>query len=573
MTNRDVIKVFREIGDLLQLQGADVFRVRSYQRVAETVRGLTEDLNAVRERGELEQLPGVGKAIAQKIDELLATGRLAFHEELLAEIPAGLVEMLQVPELGPKSAKRLYEELGIDSIDALEQAAREGGIRGLKGFGARSEEKLLENIALWRRGRERVMTAEALAVADPLVALLERTAGVEAVSLAGSLRRGRETTKDVDLLVAAEDGSAAIAAFVAAPGVESITGQGETKASVRLAEGLNADLRVVPPASWGAALQYFTGSKEHNIAVRSRARERGLTINEYGVFRIGAEDQPPVAALTEAEVYAAVELPWIPPELREDRGELAAAEAGELPDLITVEAIRGDLHCHSLWSDGQHSIADMARAARERGYQFLAICDHSKSLVVANGLDEHRVRQQAEEIAAAQDEVPEVRLLRGIEVDILSDGRLDLELDLLADLDIVVASVHSGFGMDEAKMTTRLLTALETGVVDIIGHPTGRRLTRREGFSFDFDTVVDAAIARGTALEINASPERLDLDDVLARRARRRGALLSINTDAHHTGHLEFMKYGVMQARRAWLEPSAVVNTWDLAGLLEWLED
>jgi DNA polymerase (family 10) len=329
----------------------------------------------------------------------------------------------------------------------------------------------------------------------------------------------------------------------------------------------------VPPGSWGAALQYFTGSKAHNITVRSRARERGLTINEYGVYRIDDPEGEPVAAATEEEVYAAVGLPWIPPELREDRGEVKAAEDGDLPDLLELRQIRGDLHCHSTWSDGRHTILEMAKAARDRGYVFHGVCDHSKSLTVANGLDERRVREQAAEIAAAQAEVPEVRLLRGIEVDILADGKLDLDLGLLAELDLVVASVHSVFGQDPETMTARLVAALETGVVDILGHPTGRVINRREGYTYDFDQVVKVAVAQGVALEINAAPERLDLDDVLARRAHRLGAMLTINSDAHRRETLAQMRYGVAQARRAWLGATDVINTKSLDDLLVWLKD
>ncbi len=573
MTNKDVIQVFRTIADLLQLQGADEFRVRSYQRAADTVRGLTEDIQAVRARGELERLPGIGKAIAAKIDELLTTGQVQFLVDLQAEIPAGLVQMLEVPELGPKTAKRLHEELGLTSIAELEAAATAQRLRGLKGFGARSEEKLLANIALWRRGRERVLGAQALMVAEPLLERLRAVPGVSAVSLAGSLRRGRDTTKDIDLLVAADAGAAVIEAFVTAPEVAEVVGRGETKAAVRLA-GLNADLRVVPPASWGAALQYFTGSKAHNIALRSRARARGLTINEYGVFALDAgEGTPPVASASEADVYAAVGLPWIPPELREDAGEFDAAEANTLPALLELGDLRGDLHVHSLWSDGQHAIADLAVAARDLGYAYLAITDHSQSLQVANGLDERRVRAQWDDIARAQEQVPEVRLLRGIEVDILTDGRLDLGLDLLAELDIVVASVHVAFQMDEARMTERLVRAVSSGVVDVLGHPTGRLLCRREGFTFEFDTVVDAAVAHGVALELNAAPERLDLDEVMARRARRRGADIVLSTDAHATDQFANMRYGVMQARRAWLTSADLLNTRRVDGLLERLKD
>jgi len=573
MTNRDVERAFRTVADLLQIQDADSFRVRSYQRAADTIAGLTEDLADIQARGELEKLPGIGGTLAEKIGELLDTGELQYIDELLEEVPSGLLDVIQIPEVGPKSARRLWQELGVETVDDLQRVAEAQEIRGLKGFGAKKEEKILHNLGIWRQGQERVYGAVALQVAEPLVAMLAEVEGVQQVSLAGSLRRGRETTKDVDLLCAAEDGGPALDALCQHELVEDVIGRGDTKASVRLQGGLNADLRVVPPESWGAALQYFTGSKAHNIAIRSRARERGLTINEYGVYKLDDPEGEAVASVTEEEVYGSVGLAWIPPELREDRGEVAAAEAGELPKLLEQTAIRGDLHCHSTWSDGKHTILEMARAARDRGYEFHGVCDHSKSLVVANGLDEARVRKQANEIAKAQDEVPEVRLLCGIEVDILSDGTLDLDLDLLAELDLVVASVHSVFSQDQPTMTKRLVAAIETGVVDILGHPTGRLINRREGYGFDFDTVVAAAVAHGVALEINASPERLDLDDVMARRARRQGAVLSINSDAHRRENLAQMRYGVSQARRAWLTNDDVLNTKPLGELLAWLKD
>ena len=573
MTNKSVEKTFRTVADLLQIQDADSFRVRSYQRAADTIAGLTEDLADIQARGELIKLPGIGATLAEKIEELLDTGQLRFMEELLEEVPPGLLDVIEIPEVGPKSARRLWLELDVVSVDDLEKVAQAQEIRKLKGFGAKKEEKILHNLEIWRQGQERSLAAVALEVAEPLLAMLRDIDGVECASLAGSLRRGRETTKDVDLLAAAEDSGPALDALVAHELVADVIGRGDTKASVRLEGGLNADLRVVPPASWGAALQYFTGSKAHNIAVRSRARERGLTINESGVFKIDDPEGEPVAAATEQDVYAAVGLPWIPPELREDRGEVKAAEDGELPELLELDQIRGDLHCHSTWSDGRHTIVEMARAARDRGYLFHGVCDHSKSLTVANGLDERRVRRQWSEIAEAQDEVPEVRLLRGIEVDILSDGTLDLDLDLLSELDLVVASVHSVFGQDPKTMTARLLAAIETGVVNILGHPTGRLINRREGYTFDFDTVVAAAVEHGVALELNAAPERLDLDDVLARRARQKGAMLSINSDAHRRSSLAQMRYGVSQARRAWLVADDILNTKPLDELLVWLKD
>jgi DNA polymerase (family 10) len=570
MTNKDVIRTLSAVADLLTLQGADEFRVRGYQRAADALRGLSDDLAAVAARGELQALPGIGRAMAQHIGDLLASGRLDLYDQLLDHIPAGLVQMLEVPELGPKTARRLWQELGLETIEAVEAAAAAGRIHGLKGFGEKSEAKLLANIGHWRAGRERVLRIVALAQAEPLLAAVAAAPGVTQASLAGSLRRGRETIKDLDLLVAAEDGAAAIAALSGHESVAEVVAAGGTKATVRLLSGLNADLRVVPRASWGAALQYFTGSQAHNIALRGRARAAGWSLNEYGLRPVQGETVEPLA--TEEELYARLGLAWIPPELREDRGELAAAAAGELPQLIELSQIRGDLHSHSRWSDGQNTIAEMAQAARALGHEYLAITDHSKSLTIANGLDEDRVRRQWREIAAAQAAVPEVRLLRGIEVDILPDGRLDLDLGLLAELDVVVASVHTAMGQDAERMTQRLLAAVASGVVDIIGHPTGRLLTGRSGFEFEFGAVAAACAERGVAFELNASPERLDLDDILARRASQGGVRLSINTDAHETAWLSHLDHGVTQARRAWLSAADVINAWPWPQLRGWLE-
>ncbi|MBI5835393.1 MAG: DNA polymerase/3'-5' exonuclease PolX [Armatimonadetes bacterium] len=551
MTNKDVIRALGNVCDLLLLQGADEFRVRSYQRAVNTLRGLSEDLNRV----DPATLPGIGKSLAATIAEILTTGSCALQAQLLGEIPAGLVEMLQVPDLGPKTARRLWQELGLETIDAVEQAAREGRLRPLKGFGAKTEENLLANIALWRAGRERVPRIVALMQAEPLLAAVRAADGVQEACLAGSLRRGRDTTKDLDLLVCAEDSGPAIAAFCAHESVAEVQLAGSTKATVRLTSGLNADLRVVPRESWGAAQQYFTGSQAHNVAVRSRARDLGLTVNEYGVRRLDTDEV--VAGADEAGVYAALGLPWIPPELREDRGELA----GPLPDLLELGDIRGDLHCHTRWSDGMATVAEMAAAARDLGYDYLAITDHSKALTIAKGLDEERLRAQREEIRRVQQEVPEVHLLAGVEVDILSDGSLDLALDALAELDIVVASVHSAMSQGREQMTERLIRAVSSGVVHIVGHPSGRLLGRREGYEYDAEAVIAACLAHGVALELNSAPERLDVDDLTARLAVRRGVALAVNTDAHSTAQLGNMHLGVTQARRGWVGASAVVNT------------
>lgn len=569
MRNRAIAEVFAELADWLELAGEDLFRIRAYQKAARAVQDTTEDLAEVAERGglkALKQLEGIGDGTARKIVEFLDQGRVQALEDLRAKFPAGLREMLRIPEFGPKKVAAVWRELGLETVDQLEAAAREGRVAALKGFGKKSEENLLKNIQLFRRSRGRTSLAEATAIAEAVVAALRSVAGGGVPILpAGSLRRGKDTIGDLDILVATKDAAPIMSAFTSLPEVKEVLAHGATKSSVLTGRDLQIDLRAVPPGSLGAALQYFTGSKEHNIAVRERAVRRGLSLNEYAVTRMA--DGSAVAGATEAEVYAALDLPWIPPELRENRGELAAAEAGSLPELIELGDVRGDLHCHTTWTDGKLSVSEMAAAAQARGYQYLAITDHSKALAMTGGLDEARLGEQIAEITRLNRTLAPFRILTGIEVDILRDGSLDLAEELLDELDFVIASIHSNFKLSRAEMTARMIRAIENPVVDLIAHPTGRVVGAREPYELELGAVIAAAAHAGTMLEINAN-NRLDLNDLAARAAREAGVTLVINTDAHSAHDFDTMRFGVLTARRAWLTRAEVLNTLPLEELL-----
>jgi len=556
--NLELAWILEEIGDLLELQGESPFKVRAYRRAARSVELLPEDIETVWRRGELGRIEGVGKAIEAKIDEWLGTGTMTFYEALKQQLPPGLRELTRVPGVGPKMAQLLYRELDIHGLDDLEAACRAGRLRHVRGLGARTEENILRAIERLRRQMERVPLGVALPVAQQLVKALESLPAVQRIALAGSLRRGRETVGDVDIVASSPEPSAVMDAFVGLPGVEQVLARGETKSSIVLKVGLQADLRVVRDEQFAAALHHFTGSKEHNVALRELAQGRGLKISEYGIAPVDGGD--PLVIATETDVFAAVGLPFIPPELREDGSEITAAREGRLPELVTLAAIRGDLHVHSQWSDGQHSIEEMARAAKARGYSYIAITDHSRSLGVARGLDPQRLEEQLSEIEALNRRLDGFRVLSGCEVDILRDGTLDLPDDLLARLDVVIASVHSAMQQDQEEMTERIVAAMRNPHVDIIGHPTGRILGRREPYAVDMERLITVAAETGTALEINGSPERLDLKDVHARSARERGVMIVVNTDAHSTDGLDQMAYGVTVARRAWLGKADVLN-------------
>lgn len=557
MDNFTVARVFREIADLLEIKGENPFKIRAYRAAADTVADHPEPVAALTP-DERRQLPGIGRDLAGKLTELAETGELAFHRELLAEFPPSILDLLKVQGVGPKTVAVLYRELNIRSLDELESAAAGGRLRAVKGMGAKKEALILKAIAEQKQSQGRRLTAEAHDVATLLVAHLRAHAPAATVVPVGSLRRGCETCGDLDLLATGADTSL-MDVFVRHALVERVLGRGETKSSVWLRGGFQADLRVVPAESAGAALQYFTGSKAHNIALRDRALQRGLKLNEYGLFDHATGQR--VAGETEQGVYEALGLVWVPPELRENRGEIAAAAVGALPALIDEADVRGDLHMHTTATDGRADAESMARAARALGRQYIAITDHSRALAMANGLDERGALAHAARVRALNGRIEGLTVLAGIECDILPDGRLDLSADCLAELDFVVASVHSAFSQEEAAMTDRLLRALSCPWVDVLGHPTGRLLLRREGYRLRLEQVIDAAARLGVALEINAQLDRLDLSDVHARLARDRGAAIIISTDAHAPTALGWMRWGVNVARRAWLRPEDVLNT------------
>lgn len=578
--NAEIARLLSEMADLLEIRGANPFRIRAYRNVVRTVENQSAPLaRQIAEGADLTELPGIGKDMAGHIQQIVETGSLAPRDELLAEIPAGLLDLVHLPNVGPKRAKKLWEELGVSSVDELEAAAEADKVAAVEGFGATSQAKILRGIQELREHRSRIRLDEADRRVEPLLDYLRGFDGLEQLEVAGSYRRRQETVGDLDVLAVAPDDRAAalIERFTEYPQVQQVLMAGDTRASVDLTGGLQVDLRVVTAESYGAALVYFTGSKEHNVKLRQRAVRRGLKVSEYGVFEVGKNqketDEDPrsgkrVAGREEAEVYDAVGLPWIAPELREDRGEIEAADRGELPDLITLDDLRGDLQMHSTWSDGKASIEEMLEACAARGYEYFALTDHSKALGMTNGLDAERLREQWKEIEEVTARHPEIRLLRSLEVDILADGTLDLEDEMLEQLDVVVISVHSRFELPVGEQTVRILKAIEHPSADILAHPTGRLLGKRKPFDFDLDEVLHACKEHRVAVELNAHPERLDLKDTHLMRARELGVPVVISTDAHHPAHLGLMPYGVEQARRAWLEPRHVLNTRPLPELL-----
>jgi DNA polymerase (family 10) len=568
MQNQAIAERFAQIADMLEIKGELVFRINAYRRAARAVEGLTEDIAELAARGGLGQIPGIGKATADKIVEFLQTGTMKAYEELAATLPPGLTTLMSVSDVGPKTALLLYEKLQITTLDELEAAAKAGKIRGLPRLGAKTEENILRGIARVRRTAQRRPLGVVLPVADELVVRLRETPGVKEIEVAGSLRRRRDTIGDIDILATSKAPEKVMQAFVSAPQVAQVLSQGPTRSSVLLTVGLQADLRVVEPAAYGAALQYFTGSKEHNVALRERAVRKGLKVNEYGVFRV--KDNKRVAGRDEEGVYDAVDVPWIPPELREDQGEIDAAIHGRLPTLIEPSDIRGDLHMHTTWSDGSESAEAMAAAARALGYEYICITDHSQSLKFAGGVTAQDLRAHIARIRALSERAG-IAVLIGTECDIAADGSLDYPDEILVELDVVIASVHTRFKMARDEMTRRIIAALESEQVHILGHPTGRLLTARDPYEVDIEALVDAAARTGTVLEINASPARLDLKDAHARLARERGVRLEIGTDAHSSGELRSMPLGVSVARRAWLEPKDVINTLPLATLRDLL--
>ncbi len=568
MTNREIADVLKRIGDMMDILGENRFKVLAYRRAAENILNLGQDIRAYWQAGTLQEIPGVGQAISEKIDELLSTGRLEFYERLEDQVPAGVVSLLDIPDVGPKTAARLWEELGLQSVAEVEAAAEAGQIRTLKGMGSKSEAKILAGIELLHRRSDRIPLGTAWPVAaDLLEGLKAHCDEIVDSAVAGSLRRMRATVGDIDLLVASDAPAAVMRTFSGHPRVAEVILSGETKTSVRLHNGLQVDLRVLEPARWGAALQYFTGSQAHNVRVREIAQKRDLSLSEYGFKRADGSE---ILCRTEAEVYETVGLPWIPPELREDRGEVQAALAGDLPKLIEWDDILGDLHAHTDWSDGAGTLAEMAEAARDCGYRYLVISDHTQSLGVASGLDAERLRQQRAEIDALNERWDDFTLLQGCELEIKADGSLDFDDEVLARLDFVVASVHTSLRQDRETITRRALRALRNPHVDVLGHPSGRILGQREESAVDLDTVIAEAARTGTALEVNSIPARLDLDDVHVRRAVELGVKIAIDSDAHHPGGLETLRFGLATARRGWATAADVLNAMTLDELRAW---
>jgi DNA polymerase (family X) len=595
LDNVEIARALAEVADILEIQGADTFRIRAYRNAVRTIEVQTRPLaRMVAERARLTDLPGIGKEMAGHVRELVETGTLAFRDRLLAELPRSLVELMRLPGVGARKARRLWDELRIATVGELEAAARSGRIAALAGFGAKSQAKILAGIEEQRQHTSRFLLADAERYVEPLVAYLAASPDLERLEVAGSYRRRCETVGDVDLLATTDRPAPLMQRFLAYPQIDQVLMAGDTRSTVTLGNGLQVDLRAVPPDCYGAALIYFTGSKEHNVKLRRRAVERGLRLSEYGIFRLpageagapslpadeaaGAEGEVAagnsgdardergeagiwIAGREEAEVYAEVGLAWIPPELREDHGEIEAAAAGRLPRLVEVGDLRGDLQMHSTWSDGRNTLEEMVAACAARGYEYMAITDHSKALAMVGGLDAKRLRLQWLEIDAIRARHPEIRLLRAMEIDILADGSLDLEDEMIAGLDLVVVSVHSRFELPLAQQTARVLRALEHPRVNVLAHPTGRKINRRNPIALDMEVVLRHAAALGVAVELNASPDRLDLKDSHLVLARELGCKIVISTDSHHVTELATMRYGVEQARRAGIEPRHVVNT------------
>jgi DNA polymerase (family 10) len=573
MTNKELADVFTLIANLLEIKGEVIYKILAYRKAADTLTAYPRAVKDVwAESGQkgLKEIPGVGAAIAEKIDELLSTGKLAFLEKLKAEVPESLAGLLQVPDLGPKKVKLFYETLGITTLEELRGAAEHDKLSGLPGMGKKSQEKILEGIKSLARRSGRTPLGDALPFAREQMALLKKVKGVKAVEAAGSLRRMRESVGDLDILVAAENSEAVMEAFTGQPLVARVLGKGVTKSSVEYNNGMRAQVWVHPPARFGTALQYATGSKDHNVRLREIALDQGYSLSEHALTK---EDGTEVLCRTEEEVYEALGLPWIPPELREDRGEVQAARSGVLPKLIAEKDILAELHSHTTWSDGQQSVMEMAEAAIARGRVVLAVTDHSVSLGIGNGLSVERLRAQREEIEAARKKLGErILLLHGTEMEIRADGTLDFPDDVLEWLDIVIASLHVSMRQPRAQATRRILNAIKNPHVDIIAHPTNRLIPDRAGADLDMDAIFAAAVEHGTALEINANPRRLDLEDTLARRAAELGIPIVINTDAHHESHLDFLAFGVATARRAWLTKPQVINAWKPEKIQKWLK-
>jgi len=562
MENKDVAAIFAEIANILEIQESNPFRIRSFRRAAQIIENLSFNVTGTiqKDPGKLRAIPGIGDGTLQKIEELVKTGTCEELEKLKQEIPSSLLPMLKLQNLGPKKISVFWKKLNISTLEELEKAALQQKIRTLPGMGEKSEAKILKAIKNYRQIQGRFQLDDGIEISTNLVNYLKSKIKTNRIAAAGSVRRRRETVGDIDILITCKNSSKAIQTFVQHPDVTQVLASGNTKASIVLRRGLQADLRVLEDNSFGAALQYFTGSKTHNVALRERAKRMGYKINEYGLFKI--QDGVKIAGAEEKEIYHLLELSFIPPEMREGRGEIEQADKQELPLLIEQKDIKGDLHMHTKATDGQNSIVEMATAGTKFGYDYIAITDHSQALAMARGLNEERLLQQIEEIDKVSAKIPKIKILKGIEVDILSGGKLDLRDQVLSKLDIVIASVHSQFNLSKMEMTNRICRAMENQYVNILAHPTGRLLTRREPYLIEMEKIIDAALQNRVCLEINAHPSRLDLSDVHCRMAKEMGVLLSINSDSHNLQMLNYMQYGVFTARRGWLTPNDVINTY-----------
>ncbi|MDK2896943.1 MAG: polymerase [Candidatus Atribacteria bacterium] len=570
MKNQEVSKLLQHLATLLEIKGESRFRVVAYQEAARRIENWPEPIEEVWAKGDIRKIPGIGESIASKIEEFLSTGKLSYLEELNREIPLELIDLTEVPGVGPKLARLLYEQLGIKNISDLEKALAEKKLRNLPRLGVKSEEKIARGLAMMKRQSGRMLLGQVFPIVEEMIAYLRDTTGVQLISPAGSVRRMKETIGDIDILAASAQAEKIMDSFISFPRVKEIIAKGSTKSSVALEEGVQIDLRVVEKKSFGAALQYFTGSKEHNVKLREIALKKKLKVNEYGVFRLA--DEKRIGGEKEEDIYQILGMEWIPPELRENQGEVELALEKRLPRLVDFSDIKGDLHVHSNWSDGVASIEEMAKAAHKRGYQYLAICDHSQSLAVASGLTPAEIAQRKKEIDRWNDENQELVLLNGVEANILSDGLLDLPDEELKKLEIVVAGLHSGLSQVQEKIMARLEAAMKNPLVQVISHPTGRIINKRDAYQVEVDRLLQIAALTNTYLELNSQPERLDLRDIDARRGKEKfGLKMVISTDAHDPKSLDYIRYGVAQARRAWLGPEDVLNTLDLKQLKECL--
>jgi len=564
--NKSIANILYETADLLEVAGEDSFRIRSYRNAAETIEGWPQQLAELADNPKaLLAMPGIGKGMVANLTEMFTEDRLKLHDELLEKYHPSMLELFKIQGLGPKTISLIWSAFQVSDIDGVAQLARDGKLRTLPRMSEKSELKILKSIETYRSISGRFLLDEADRTAEKMIEHLQGLAGVEKITPAGSLRRGRETVGDLDMLVTGscadkpKQRDAVIKRIVGFPGITDMLAKGENKVSFKLRTGMQVDVRILPTESFGAALQYFTGSKSHSVSLRQRALKMGYSLNEYGLFTVKGEKR--VASKTEEDIYKKLGLEWIPPEMRENTGELDAAEKKALPELITAEDIRGEVHMHTVETDGKNTIEEMAEAAKKRGYKYIAITDHSKNLAFANGLDDKRAEAHIQRIKRANEQIEGIEVMSGIEVDILADGELDLKDETLAQMDVVIASVHSAFNQEEKQMTERLVRAVSNPTVTALGHPTGRLLLKREAYKFDVDTVFKAAKKNRVAMELNAFPDRLDLCDLHLRMARDRGLKIVINCDAHHTSHFEKIKYGILQARRAWLTKGDVLNT------------